>query len=56
MKFSFFNSKPKNPINPDIKAEVKKAPLSQDGINKLFNNNTSGGMEKFKEDILKEEN
>jgi hypothetical protein len=56
MKFPFFNSKPKSPINPDSKAEIKKDPLSKESVNKLFSNNTSGGMEKFKEEIFKEEN
>ena len=56
MKFSFFNRKPKDPINQDLKAEIKKPPLSSEGVNKLFGSNTSGGMEKFKEDILKDIN
>ena len=36
MKFSFLNRKPKNPVNPDPKAEIKKQPLTPEGIDRIW--------------------
>ncbi len=56
MKFSFFNNKPKDPINPDLKAQIKKTPLSPEGINKLFSSNTSRSTEQLLKENKEEEN